>query len=83
VFQLGRDILLVDGREAALFLAEAADGVALVEARQQAVFLDTARRLGLALAEPEQVAGVNISKGEDVVILIYKREIFDGTSSNR
>ena len=82
VFLLGRNVLLVDGREAALFLAEAPDGVALVEARQQAVFLDMTRRLGLRLAAPEQLSGYNISKGQDVVILIYRREMFDATSDN-
>ena len=82
VFLLGRDVLLVDSHEAALFLAEAPDGVALVEARQQAAFLDMARRLGLRLAAPEQLFGYNMSKGQDVVILIYRREIFDATSDN-
>ena len=82
VFLLGRDVLLVDGREAALFLAEAPDGVALVEARQQAAFLEMSRRLGLQLTAPEQLSGYNISKGQDVLILIYRREIFDATSDN-
>jgi 4-amino-4-deoxy-L-arabinose transferase-like glycosyltransferase len=80
VFLLGRDLLLVDSREAALFLAEAPNGVALVEARQQIAFLDMARRLNLSLAAPQQVSGYNISKGQDVVILIYRREIFDAIS---
>lgn len=80
VFLLGRDLLLVDSREAALFLAEAPNGVALVEARQQTAFLDMARRLNLSLAAPQQVSGYNISKGQDVVILIYRREIFDANS---
>ena len=82
VFLLGRDVLLVNSQEAALFLAEAPDGVALVEARQQASFLDMAWRLGLRLAKPEQLSGFNISKGQDVVILIYQREMFDATSDN-
>ena len=82
VFLLGRDVLLVDGREAALFLAEAPDGVALVEARQQAAFLEMSRRLGLPLRAPEQLSGYNISKGQDVLILIYRREIFDATFDN-
>ena len=82
VFLLGRDVMLVDSREAALFLAEAPDGVALVEARQQAAFLDVVRRLGLRLAAPKQLSGYNMSKGQDVVILIYRREMFDATSDN-
>ena len=80
VFLLGRDLLLVDTREAALFLAEAPNGVALVEARQQTAFLDMARRLNLSLAAPQQVSGYNISKGQDVVVLIYRRETFDANS---
>ena len=80
VFLLGRDLLLVDSREAALFLAEAPNGVALVEARQQTPFLDMARRLNLSLAAPQQVSGYHMSKGQDVVILIYRREIFDVNS---
>ena len=82
VFLLGRDVLLVDYREAALFLAEAPDGVALVEARQQDAFLDVVRRLGLRLAAPEQLSGYNMSKGQDVVILFYRREMFDAISHN-
>jgi 4-amino-4-deoxy-L-arabinose transferase-like glycosyltransferase len=82
VFLLGRDVLLVDSHEAALFLAEAPDGVALVEARQQAAFLDMARRLGLRLTAPEQLSGYNMSKGQDVLILIYRREMFDANSDN-
>ena len=82
VFLLGRDVLLVDSREAALFLAEAPDGVALIEARQQAAFLDMARRLKLRLTAPEQLSGYNMSKGQDVLILIYRREMFDATSDN-
>ena len=71
-----------DSREAALFLAEAPDGVALVEARQQAAFLDMARRLKLRLTAPEQLSGYNMSKGQDVLILIYRREMFDANSDN-
>jgi len=82
VFLLGRDVLLVDSREAALFLAEAPDGVALVEARQQAAFLDMSRRLKLRLTAPEKLSGYNMSKGQDVLILIYRREMFDATSDN-
>jgi hypothetical protein len=82
VFLLGQDVLLVDGREAALFLAEAPDGVVLIEARQQAIFLDIVRLLDVTLAEPTQVSGYNMSKGQDVVILIYRREMFDATSYN-
>ena len=56
--------------------------MALVEARQQVAFLDMARRLGLRLVAPEQISGYNMSKGQDVVILIYRREMFDATFDN-
>ena len=73
VFLLGRDILLVDGGvEAALFLAEAPAGLVLVEARQNQQFLDMARTLDLTLLPPQQVSGFNVSKGEDVLVLLYR-----------
>ena len=34
------------------------------------------------LAAPEQLSGYNMSKGQDVVILIYRREMFDATPDN-
>lgn len=77
VFHLGRDLLLVDGREAALFLAEAPGGLAIVEMRQEADFIATSRTLGLRLQPPIRLTGFNISKGEDVVILLYRTEMFD------
>ena len=39
-------------------------------------------RLGLRLVARERLSGYNMSKGQDVVILIYRREIFDATSDN-
>ncbi len=74
IFLRGRDVLLVDGGEAALFLAEAPGGLALVEARQNEAFQDMARKLGLALLPPVQIEGYNISKGQGVLILMYQTE---------
>lgn len=81
VFLLGRDLLLLDPREAALFLVEAPGGLALIEARQQAAFLEAASQLELGLMPPLQVNGFNISKGQDVLILLYRAEIFDAKAS--
>ena len=74
VFLRGRDVLLVDGPAAALFLAEAPGGLALVEHRQHDAFLETARQIDLELLAPLQITGFNISKGDDVLILLYRSE---------
>ena len=81
VFLLGRDLLLLDAREAALFLIEAPGGLAIVEQRQQAAFLEAASQLALVLSPPVHLTGFNISKGQDVVILLYRAEIFDANAS--
>ncbi|MEC9145405.1 MAG: hypothetical protein VYB26_03360, partial [Pseudomonadota bacterium] len=82
VFTFGRDLLLVDGGEAALFLAEAPDGLAIVEREQQQAFLDMAARVGLSLGTPRQVEGFNMSKGKDVLIFLYRADGFDRNGIN-
>ena len=77
VFHLGRDLLLVDGGEAALFLAEAPGGMAVVEQRQQPAFLAMAKRLGLVVEEIRQIEGFNMSKGDDILIFLYRADGFD------
>ena len=77
VFHLGRDLLLVDGGEAALFLAEAPGGLAIVERDQQAAFLDMAGTLGLGVEAIHQIEGFNMSKGKDVLIFLYRADAFD------
>ena len=77
VFHLGQNLLLVDGAEAALFLAEAPGGLVILEERQRQAFLDTAQRLGLRLAEIEQIEGFNYSKGRSVRIFLYSAAGFD------
>jgi hypothetical protein len=77
VFHLGRDLLLVDGGEAALFLAEAPGGMAIVERDQQAAFLDMAGTLGLGVEVIRQIEGFNMSKGRDVLIFLYRADAFD------
>ena len=81
VFLLGRDLLLLSASEAALFLIEAPDGLAIVEQRQQDVFLQTAGQLGLRLATPIQLSGINMAKGQNVIILLYRAEMFDANAS--
>ena len=77
VFHLGRDLLLVDGGEAALFLAEAPGGLAIVERDQQTAFLDMAGTLGLGVEAIRQIEGFNMSKGKDVLIFLYRADAFD------
>jgi len=72
VFHLGRDLLLVNGGEAALFLAEAPGGMAIVEKDQQPAFLEMADQLGLRLSVPVQIEGFNMSKGRNIRIFLYR-----------
>lgn len=77
VFLLGRDLILLGASEAALFLIEAPGGLAIIERRQQEAFLQAASQLGLRLAQPVQISGFNISKGQNIIILLYRAEMFD------
>ncbi|MGB2122771.1 MAG: hypothetical protein ACPH26_05740, partial [Candidatus Puniceispirillaceae bacterium] len=77
VFHLGRDLLLVDGGEAALFLAEAPGGLAIVERDQQTAFLDMADSLELDVDAVRQIEGFNMSKGKNVLIFLYQAGAFD------
>lgn len=74
VFLLGRDVLLVQETEAALLLAEAPDGLAIIEARKKQTFLETATKLDLSLEEVARVDGFNISKGQDITLSLYRRK---------
>ena len=76
VFLRGSDVLLLSGPEAALFLAEAPGGLAIVENRQREAFLAMAGRLGEELPPPYQISGYNVSKGKEVLIFLY-RSAFD------
>jgi len=82
VFEFGQDLLLVDGGEAALFLAEAPDGLAIVDRDQQQAFLDMAASVGLSLVTPRQVEGFNMSKGKNVLIFLYRADGFDRNGIN-
>ena len=72
VFLRGSDVLLLNGPEAALFLAEAPGGLAIVENRQREAFLAMADQLGEELLPPYQISGFNVSKGNDVLIFLYR-----------
>jgi 4-amino-4-deoxy-L-arabinose transferase-like glycosyltransferase len=72
VFLRGSDVLLLNGPEAALFLAEAPGGLAIVENRQREAFLAMAGQLGEELLPPYQISGFNVSKGDDVLIFLYR-----------
>ena len=73
VFLLGTDTLLFSPTEAALFLAEAEDGMALVESRSEKDFHATLNKLGLDVDAVRKIEGHNISRGQDVVITFYRR----------
>lgn len=81
VFLLGRNLLFLGASESALFLIEAPGGLAIIEERQQEAFLAAAGQLGLRLAPPVQLSGINISKGQNVIILLYSAEMFDANAS--
>jgi len=81
VFNLGKDLLLLNGREAALFLVEAPGGMAIVEKRQKDVFLEVAKKLGVRLSKPFEIKGFNISKGQNTNISLYQAEMFDARAS--
>jgi 4-amino-4-deoxy-L-arabinose transferase-like glycosyltransferase len=72
VFLRGSDVLLLNGPEAALFLAEAPGGLAIVENLQREAFLAMAGQLGEELLPPYQISGFNVSKGNDVLIFLYR-----------
>ena len=54
---------------------------AKLEQRQQDAFLQAAVQLGIRLTPPVQLSGVNISKGQNVIIFLYSAEMFDANAS--
>ena len=73
VFLLGRDVLLVQEVEAALLLAEAQDGLAIIEDRKKSDFLATISKLQLQVTQVGRIDGFNISKGKDITLGLYQR----------
>lgn len=72
VFTRGTDTLLFSPVEAALFLGEGKNGVALVESRVLGDFLDTAAKAGISIAEVGKIKGFNISRGQRVTIHFFR-----------
>ena len=72
VFHLGQDILLLDVKQAALFMAEAPDGLAVIEKRHRAEFIQLSERLEQQLAVTDTLVGMNISKGHDIQLFFYQ-----------
>ena len=74
VFALGQDVLLFNPEQTALFLIEAADGIALVEAETAMKFLDILGKKGIAVTQIAVIEGYNYSKGASVRMGIYRRQ---------
>jgi len=72
VFVQGTDTLLFSPSEAALFLGEGQNGVALVESRAMEEFLTAAGKAGIALEEVAKINGVNISRGQRVTLYFFR-----------
>ena len=81
MFLLGRNLLLLGASEAALFLIEAPGGLAIIEQRQQDAFLQGCWSIGGSPCPPVQLSGINISKGQNVIIFLYSAEMFDANAS--
>ena len=71
-FHLGKDILFVTDTEAGLFMAEAQDGLAVIEARHKDSFIAITEQLGLKLRQLDVIDGFNISKGRAIRLILYQ-----------
>jgi len=74
VFALGQDVLLFSAEQTALFLAEAPDGTALVEAASAQEFLDILGQMQMTVTAVGVVEGFNYSRGKPTRIGIYRRQ---------
>ena len=72
VFTLGTDTLLFTAPEVALFLAEAPNGLAIVESRAKGEFMDTAAKAGIEVRLEGVVRGFNVSRGRTVELEFYR-----------
>ena len=72
VFHLGQDILLLNADEAAVFMADSKEGLAVVERSARKAFLDVADMLGLNLASSGQITGFTISRGREIELILYQ-----------
>jgi len=73
VFHLGRDVFLLEATEAALFMADSTDGLAVVERAAVEPFLATADKLNLDLAVKGRVSGFTVARGRDIELVLYQR----------
>ena len=80
VFLLEGNVLLSNPQDAALFLAEGKNNIALIEKRSLEEFLFSINQLNLKLVKADIVSGYNIAKGKHVEIHIYKNQMFDQTN---
>lgn len=72
VFTLGTETLLFTAPETALFLAEAPNGLAIVESRAKAEFLETAAKAGITVVETGAIRGYNASRGQRIELEFYR-----------
>ena len=72
VFALGTETLLFTPEDAALFLSEAPNGVALIESRARSEFLGIVTENGRNAEIIATVEGYNISRGQRVKIEIFR-----------
>ena len=77
VFLLEGNVLLSNPQDAALFLAEGKNNIALIEKRSLEDFLFSINHLNLKLEKADIVNGYNIAKGKHVEIHVYKNQMFD------
>ncbi len=75
VFVLGEDILLFQPHEAAVFLAEAPDGVVIIEEGVLSDFLTAAVALKLSLVQIGSIEGYHYVKGETVRLSLFKNHL--------
>ena len=74
VFSLGQDVLLFTSDQAAVFLAEANDNIAIIEDKSAPLFLETLGRLDVKIIQDGSIEGYNYSRGQWVRMVIYRRQ---------
>ena len=72
VFHMGKELLFVTEIEAGLFMAEAQDGLAIIEVRHKDSFIEITNQLGLTLKQLDIIDGFNISKGQPIRLILYQ-----------
>jgi len=70
---LGEDVLLFSAEQTALFMVEAPDGTALVEAASAPEFLDILGQMQITVTAVGVIEGFNYSRGDPARIGIYRR----------